>query len=245
MVAVTAELDIPVKFKGVSIGKTTVKLSMDVDRKMMRIGRADKTFCDRRLTGTLFLGGAGDSPAQTKMFDTDMQITGTFDVHRFAVTGELFSTGVTFKLKEIELEHLIKFRNCDGRLVVEEVGDIPADVVEEKPAASHLAGQFKVEGNWRKASLDNIFDGQILKSLKGHGLETVGDFHDFQQPKANGFIPKLTDISGIGESKVSTIGEIMMNFWRDNPDASENEPKKATKKPIAKKKTTRKKTAAK
>lgn len=220
MVEQEIEIDLPVSFGGVSIGESTARLAMKIDRQHLRITRADKLLCGRRLTGKVELGGNEDSPSQTTMFEKEMSVDATFDIHRFGVTETHFTTGATFKLKEIAVGDLAKFSKGAGRLVVDEVIDIPADVVEEKAAAGHLPGQYKAKGKWTKHSLDEMFVGNILKSMKAAGLETVGDLHEFQQPEKNGHIKQLTDIKGIGAAKVSTIEDTMLNFWKDNPDAS-------------------------
>ena len=80
------KLDIPVQFGGVSIGESTARLSMKVPRDAIGINDADQAFCERRLTGRIVLGGGSDSPGQTKMFDTDIAVEATFDIHRFGVS---------------------------------------------------------------------------------------------------------------------------------------------------------------
>ena len=52
--------DIPVTFGGVSIGKSTAKLSLKVNRDKISLELADELFCERRLTGKIQLGGHDD-----------------------------------------------------------------------------------------------------------------------------------------------------------------------------------------
>ncbi len=58
LVAKSVMADIPVMFGGVSIGKSTAKLSLKVNRVQMSIEHAEELFCERRLSGLLQLGGA-------------------------------------------------------------------------------------------------------------------------------------------------------------------------------------------
>ena len=216
----TTALDIPVSFGTVSIGKKTAKISMKIERdESLSITDAEESFCGRRLTGKIISGGKGDSPGQTKFIETDICIEGAFDVHRMGVSETEFSIGATFVKGEIDVAMLGDFSSGSGRMVVSEIGMIPKDVVEEdEDEGESLPGSFTCDGPWRKASLDDLFSGGVLKSLKAAGLSTVGDLHDYQQPAKNGHVPKLADIKGLGPAKVTAIEDRMMEFWRDNPE---------------------------
>lgn len=219
--------DLPVTFGGVSIGKSTAKLSLKIMRDQMSLELADELFCERRLTGKIQLGGHDDGSGQLKFFDTDPRLDGSFDVHRFGVTLDAFATGTTFKLNEIDVTLLAKFAKGSGRLVVLEATEIPEDAEPDEHDDSSETGQQSIPGtyetdkHWREASLDGLFTGSILKALKGAGLSTVGDLYDYQQPTKSGFEKRLSDIKGIGPSKVQIIEDRMIEFWRDNPQAEE------------------------
>lgn len=193
---------------------------MSIEREAIGIVEADENFCGRRVTGRVVLGGKNDSPGQAKMFETDLQLAGTFDIHRFGVSADSFTTGITFSLKSIDVATLAKFSKGSGRIVFNSV----AEILEDQPEEIHDSpGQTQIEdlradGPWRKVKLEGLFGGAVLKSLHKAGLETVGDLHDFQQPDKKGHIKQLTDITGIGEAKVSQIEERMIEFWKQNPD---------------------------
>ena len=213
------KLDIPVQFGGVSIGESTARLSIKVPRDAIGINDADQAFCERRLTGRIVLGGGSDSPGQTKMFDTDIAVEATFDIHRFGVSHEHFTTGATFKLNEIDVAELAQFSKGAGRLVVDTIDVIPTDVVDEEDddTDSTLPGTFATDEPWQNVSLDSLFSGAILKALKGAGLSSVGDLYAYQQPSKSGHVNQLADIKGLGPAKVQQVEDRMVEFWRDNP----------------------------
>lgn len=214
-------LDVPVQFGGVSIGESTARLSMKVPRNTLPLEEADSAFCERRLTGRIVLGKANDSPGQATMFETDVSVDATFDIHRFGVSAENYTTGATFKLKEIEVGELARFSKGSGRLIVDDIADIPADVVEDEEdddTDSTIPGTFTTDEPWATVSLDTLFSGSVLKALKGAGLSTVGDLHDFQQPDKNGRVNQIADIKGLGPAKVQQVEDRMLEFWRDNPE---------------------------
>ncbi len=208
-------LDLPVEFGGVSIGETTARLGMKIKKEVLNIIQAEEAFCGRRLSGVIKLGGAADSPGQTTMFDTELVVDGTFDIHRFGVGPEAYTTGATFKLKEIDIGDLARFSKGAGRLVVANIAAIPTDEVledDDEDTSGELPGTLKSEGPWRDFSLDELFSGAVLKSLKKAGLQNVGDLADYTAGES-----RLTDIAGIGEGKAQQIEDRMLAFWRDNP----------------------------
>lgn len=211
--------DVPIQFGGVSIGESTARLSMKVRRSALGLYKADELFCERRLTGKMQLGGDDDQPAQGKLFEANLTIEASFDIHRFGVTTEAYTTGATVKLNEVDIADLAKFSKGTGRFLIFGADAIPdeADSDEKEDSGATLPGTLTQDGAWREVSLDTLFMGALLKSLKGAGLATVGDLHDYQQPGKNGFEKRLTDIEGIGPSKVQLIEDRMLEFWRDNP----------------------------
>lgn len=223
--ATKPELNVPVNFGGVSIGKATARISMKIERdESFSITRAEESFCGRRLIGKIQLGRKGDQDGQTTMWDDAMAIEGSFDVHRMGVNLEEFSIGATFSKSEIDLTLLGDFSNGSGRMIVNSIELIPEDVVEEHDGdGESLPGTYKVDGPWKKASLDDLFSGAILKNLKAAGLQTVGDLHDYQQPSKSGHVAQLADIKGVGTAAATKIEDRMIEFWRDNIAEGEDE----------------------
>ena len=216
LTATKNELDLMVEFGGVSIGQETARLGLKVSRDNIELEDADHAFCGRRLTGKIVLGK--DDPDQTTMFESSQKmVEAVFDVKRYGVSSEWVSTGLTFNLKDVDIETLSKFSKGTGRLVVNDIGEIPADVVDEHDEETRLVpGTLKSEGPWKSVSLDGIFEGSILKSLKAEGLATVGDLSDYTASDK-----RLTDIKGIGQGKADLIDDRMMQFWSDNPQYAE------------------------
>lgn len=213
-----SEIEIPVEFGNVNIGDETVKIGLKVAREKLQIHEADRVFCGRRLTGSIQLGGYDDGDSQFKLFDTDIEVQGTFDVHRFGVTPKAFTTGLTFKLGEIEVGEISRLAKGRGRLLIDVCEEIPRDVAEQdSETLETLPGTFATTMPWRKVSLDTLFKGGILKSLKAAGLSTVGDIADYQKPSKSGHVKQLQDIPGLGPSKVTVVEDRMIEFWRDNP----------------------------
>lgn len=213
--------EIAVEFGNVNIGDETVKIGVKIEREKMPINEADHLFCGRRLTGSVQKGGYDDGDRQSKLFQTDIQIEGTFDVHRFGVGPKFFTTGLTFKIGEIEVGEISQLAKGKGRLMIEECCEIPKNVAEPDDAEETnqtLPGTFKSDLPWRKVSLDSLFKGSILKALKAAGLATVGDYADFFKPNKNGHCKTLTqDVKGLGPAKITEVENRFQEFWRDNP----------------------------
>lgn len=213
----TAVLDIPVEFGGVGIGQKTARLGLKIDREVMAITKADEALCGRRCTGRVAMGGNNDSPGQGRFWD-DLEdvIDATFDIHRFGVTPDNFTSGLTFNLGEIDIGMLAGFSKGKGRLQILGVADIPKDTVDEHEddddSQRELPGTLKSEGPWRDVPLDTLFEGAILKSLKKGGLSTMGELADYSASET-----LLIDLPGVGEAKAQQIEDRMLQFWRDNP----------------------------
>lgn len=57
----------------------------------------------------------------------------------------------------------------------------------------------------------------LLKHLKAAGLENVGQFSDYTASER-----RLNDIDGVGSATVQKIEDRMLDFWKDNPQESED-----------------------
>lgn len=217
-------LDIPVKFSGVSIGQATARIGIGFDRSACTLKKADDTFCGHRLTGRLVLGGKDESPGQKTAFDKNHFLDGVFDVKRLGINATNISTGLTFSLSDIDIKQLGKFAKGTGRLLVNEVAEIPEDAPEhDEDDGKRLPGSLKSEGPWRDFPLSDLLGDQpaLLKALKKEKITTMGELADFT---AND-VP-LTSIEGIGPGKAAKIEEATLAFFADNPDAADESGKK-------------------
>lgn len=208
-------IDVPVKFGGVSIGQATARLGVAIDRSALDLETADQCFCGKRLTGQVVLGRRDEAPGQSKMWESDHAVSGSFDVKKISVSPDIISTGLTFNLATIDIAELAKLSKGAGKLLVYEVTDLPEDAADEHDKDEFDSGTpstLKASGPWRDVPLDSIFGGGILKALKQRGLETVGALSDYTASEK-----RLTDIEGIGPGKAQNIEEKMLIFWRDNP----------------------------
>lgn len=212
-------LDVPVEFGGVSIGESTARLGIRIDRSVCNINAADEIFCGHRLSGRIMLGRGGDQPGQTTLVeDLDHYIDAVFDVKRIGVNPTHIGTGLTFSLADINIQELAKLSKGSGRLIVNTVAELPVeskaddgDGLDDEPSES-----LKADGPWKMVQLSTLFDGSILKSLKEAGLTTVGQLSDFTAADK-----RLTDLGGIGPGKAESIENRMLQFWADNPNADE------------------------
>ncbi|MGB0888913.1 MAG: hypothetical protein ACPGWS_01395 [Solirubrobacterales bacterium] len=208
-------LDLPVKFGNVSIGESTARLTANFERDRIPLDLADDSFCERRLIGRVVLGHADDAPGQTKLVDSDHVIAGAFDVKGFSVKTKAIGTGFTFVLEEIDVAELAKFANGRGRLIVDEVTEIPQESISEEEDHRPLLVD---DAEWREVNLDSLFDAKkaTRKHLRVAGIDTVGQLSDFTAGEG-----LLTDIEGIGKAKAEEIEERLMDFWEDNPQFRE------------------------
>lgn len=121
-------LDIPVEFGGVSIGDATARLGIRIDRSVCTVKTADEVFCGHRLSGRVVLGGNGDGSGQKKFVDDlEHQVGGVFDVKRFGANQKQIATGLTFSLADVDITELAKFSKGSGRLIIENVSELPED----------------------------------------------------------------------------------------------------------------------
>ncbi len=209
-------LNAPVAFGGVSIGEKTARIGIKINRKNLTLETADKAFSGRRLIGRIVLGHEDESADQTQMFDSDYSVEGAFDVNQFSTNATYFGAGLTFNLAEIDIEDLAHMSKGAGRLIVDEVTDIPEPEPEEKTPKSE---SLKFTGEWAKVRMDEIFkaDGVIVKGFAAKDIVTVGDMVNWQKDDRN----QLIDLPGVGPSKVQEIEDTMMVFWASNPEAAE------------------------
>jgi hypothetical protein len=214
-----SKLSVIVQFSNVSIGQETAKVGVQIERSVLDLLAADEYLCGKRLVGKIILGNRNDANGQGKLIeDTDFEVPGAFDVKGINVKPSKIGAGLTFSLASINISELAKFAKGAGRMVVDEVQELPDDEEDEfEPADVGPSEALKADGPWRHFKLDKIFDGAILKALSSAGLNTVGDMHNYTASDK-----RLTDIKGIGEGKAGQIEEGMMRFWESNPESVED-----------------------
>lgn len=204
-----------VTFGGVSIGDNTARLGIAIDRGVINLNRADDLFCNRRLTGKVVLGMFDEGDGQGKLIDdVDHEVAGAFDVKGFRCSADVITIGATFSLKDIDIAELAKFSKGQGRLIVQDANDIP-EVPKEPPVKPGVPGTLRADGPWANHSLDELFDPEktIRKALANADIDTVGQLADYS---ATG--KRLTDIAGIGPGKAQEIEDVMLEFWKKNPE---------------------------
>lgn len=212
-----AVVDKPVDFGGVSIGKTTGRIGIVIDRSYLGLDDAADMLCGRRLTGKVVLGRKGDAADQTTLVDDlNAEVAGAFDCKGFRVSEGSLSAGLTFALAEVDIAELAKFSKGVGRLIVYELGEIPHDApsedFEEDPPI------MKAAGEWTLVPLDTLpLKPRVLKALAKADLTTMGRLADFTALKGQWW---WKDIPGVGEAAAAEIEEITMKFWAANPDAA-------------------------
>lgn len=123
-------LDLIVAFGNVSAGDKTARIGASMDRSLMTLPKADMTFCERRLTAVLIIKCNGDHPDQGTldgMKQDDIELESVFDVKRLAFTRDDISFGLTAALGGFDVGKLAKFAKRTGRLIVNNVTDIPEE----------------------------------------------------------------------------------------------------------------------
>lgn len=121
------EFNAGVKFGQVSIGHTTARLGVKIERGVCDVSKADELFCNRRLVGQVVLGNHEDAAGQKTLVETDRTVQGVFDVKGFSVNASQIGLGLTFSLADIDISELAHFSAGAGRLVIREIGAIPED----------------------------------------------------------------------------------------------------------------------
>lgn len=217
-----SKLSVLVQFGGVSISQETAKVGVSIERSTLDLLDADQYLCGKRLVGKIILGRRDDADGQAKLIeDTDFEVGGAFDVKRFGVSPTKLSAGLTFALASIDVRELARFAKGAGRMVVDEIQELPDDEEDEFEPADvddEPNEALRTEGPWRKFKLKDLFKGKLLKCLDDAGLKTVGDLHEYQASEK-----RLTDIPDVGPAAEQKIGDVMLEFWKANPQFSDDE----------------------
>lgn len=136
-----AMIELPISYGSVNFGKKTAGVTVSATRDNLKIGVADKNFCDRRLTVRIVATPIGDQPGQGRFdgMDESIELSAVVDVKSFKVSAEKIGFGLTFNKKDAAngQTHLNEFAGREGMLYVDDVNDIPE---EEKKEPEEEAG---------------------------------------------------------------------------------------------------------
>ena len=118
-------LDIPVKWGGLSVGKKTARLGFVVAR-----GKADNDvlnahFVDSRLEVTMILDALSESdePGQKSFTDPEAEVNTVADAKGYRTNMGEYSSALTFARDDVDLEALLDFAERGGRLKAERIGN--------------------------------------------------------------------------------------------------------------------------
>ncbi len=121
-------LTMTVAYGDVSIGEKTCRISVKVDRNTISITKADKTLCDKRLTGAIVRKPDGEAEDQGRLDGMEdvgiARMAGIFDVKGFSVSAKHIGFGMTFAIKSVDVGQLAKFAKRQGQLVIDSVAQI-------------------------------------------------------------------------------------------------------------------------
>lgn len=210
-------LDIPVEFGGVSIADATARLGIRIDRSVCSVKTADDVFCGHRLSGRVVLGGNGDGNGQKKFVDDlDHQVGGVFDVKRFGANQKQIATGLTFSLADVDITELAKFSKGSGRLIIDNVAELPedeagdADEHAERDEAEDIEQRPILSKDWRSKPIGELgLTTGVNDMLAEVKVTTLGGLAEFKEAidGSKAIWPK-----GIGPAKAEEIAKRLENY---------------------------------
>lgn len=213
--------EFPVKFGNVSIGKKTGKVGFAVQRQFCQLDRADEQFVDRRLRAKVVLGRSADAAGQTAFIPADVEVVADFDVKGFRVGSDSFSgMGLTFMLKEVDLDQVSHLSGGTGRLIITKAGEIPSDAVSEPFADDPEQQLLPSTGPWAEISIKEAMPKitpALEKSLANNGITTMGGLADWSAKHGDFWAKNLGGVGEVGRSKLEAMQD---EFWKANPQYS-------------------------
>lgn len=120
---------LPVSFKGYSSGDAVEGLGMSVDLvalsedKDVAAQNLFRWLASRHIRGKLVLGRRDEGETQGKLYATDIECWGEFDVGRISLSHKNCSFKLSASLEELNGEDLRKFSNREGYFHLESVAD--------------------------------------------------------------------------------------------------------------------------
>lgn len=129
----TGLFNLPVGYGSVNIGDKMCSIKATISRSNLKLSEADKSLCNRRLTGKIIAKPSGWKAEENPLpgMDHDLEMTGTFDVKGLRVTSDDIGIGLTFNIKDVDVSTLAQFAKRMGRLLIEEVSNIPEGTDDE------------------------------------------------------------------------------------------------------------------
>lgn len=122
------------EFKGVSIGKDKLRLSVAFKRDDLELEAADRLFTGSQLNVNLSCdpNGKKDVDGQKKLADTTIDTDCVVECHGFRVASDRFSASLSMPKKGSDVKTLSEFANCSGKIKMKRTGDAtpPADDAE-------------------------------------------------------------------------------------------------------------------
>lgn len=122
-----ALLELGVDFSTVSIGKKTASIGVSFAREAIELPKADEHFCERRLSCCIIgkpRGWDADEQALPGM-EEDVELHGVADVSGVRFTSKQYTIKLSFNLNAIDVATIADFAKRAGRLVVNEVAELP------------------------------------------------------------------------------------------------------------------------
>lgn len=126
--AKTKKTEIPVEFGGVSIGRTTARLGVNIARSSLSLETADELFVGHRLTCRITLDKSDEKNGQKSLLkDGNHRLDAICDCKRIGANADTIATGLTFSLGDLDIAELAKFSKGAGKLIVSDVAAIPEE----------------------------------------------------------------------------------------------------------------------
>lgn len=122
-------VELPVHYGKVSIGEDTVRISFTSSRSNLTPTQADKVLCSRRLTCTVYCAPKGEAPDQPSLTGESLgrEFEGVADTKDVRLGRKKIGSGLTFVLRDVDIDSLIRFAGRDGKLTIKKVEALDDD----------------------------------------------------------------------------------------------------------------------
>lgn len=107
-------LELPCEFKGLTAGKTTVGIGVEVSRANLSLETADELFIGQQLSCKLILKEREENEGQPVLMKTVAELEGLFDTSTCKGGKDSFSTKLSGNLDRVDIAKLAKFANREG-----------------------------------------------------------------------------------------------------------------------------------